>query len=431
MLYNFRKFLVATVLVVTCSQHLTGQVIFSDWFENKALRIDYFLAGNSNNQQLFLDELKEEPYWSGSHSVTIDTLNLGSYRVDVYDRETQKHIYSKGFCTLFQEWQTVSEAQYVNKSFEQVTRIPYPKKNVRIEFSARQKNGEFAKLYEFEVDPTSMFIDRHQPQKYNTTQIVNNGSYTSKLDIAFIAEGYTAEQMDKFVSDVIRLKDYLFSQKPFSSLTNQINIWAIESPSQHSGPTNPGEQIWNSTAVNSSFYTFGIDRYLTTTKFKRVMDIAANAPADIVYVLVNTNQYGGGGIYNHYNVCTSDHALANEVFIHELGHGLAGLADEYYTSDVAYQDFYPTSVEPWEPNITTLVNFSSKWEDMIEPSTPVPTPANANYESTIGVFEGGGYVSKGIYRPYIDCRMKSNSAPGFCPVCEKAIERVVWLYATD
>jgi hypothetical protein len=270
-----------------------------------------------------------------------------------------------------------------------------------------------------------MFINKHEIETYKTTQILKNGNYNSKLDIAFIAEGYLPEQMGKFIEDVKKFTDYLFSHEPFRNLKPNINIWAIESPSKHSGPTNPGKQIWNTTAVQSSFYTFGIDRYLTTTKFKRVMDIAANAPADIVYVIVNTKEYGGGGIYNHYNVCTSNHALSNEVFIHELGHGLAGLGDEYYDSEVAYQDFYSSTVEPWEPNITTLVNFSSKWQDMLNTKTPIPTPSTKENSTIIGVYEGGGYASKGVFRPYIDCRMKSNSAPGFCPVCKRSIERVI------
>ncbi|HCY00184.1 MAG TPA: peptidase M64 [Bacteroidales bacterium] len=422
------KISLAIFFLLFASLFTAAQIQFEDWFENKTLRIDYFLSGNEANQHIFLDELKAEPYWSGPLNKTIDTLNLGSYKVDVWDIETKKLLYSKGFCTLFQEWQTVHEASYLDKSFEQVTRIPFPKHKVLVRFSYRDKSGKFEKLFEFDVDPSDMNIHKHDVEKYKTTQIVNNGNYSNKLDIAFIAEGYLPEQMDKFIGDVKRFTGYLFSQEPFSGLKTNINIWAIESPSKHTGPTNPGKQIWNTTAVQSSFYTFGIDRYLTTTKFKRVMDIAANAPADIIYVIVNTKEYGGGGIYNHYNVCTSNHAFSNEVFIHELGHGLAGLGDEYYDSDVAYQDFYPFDVEPWEPNITSLVNFSMKWQDMVLPKTLIPTPVTAENSTTIGVYEGAGYTSKRVYRPYIDCRMKSNSAPSFCPVCKRSIERVVYSF---
>ena len=423
-----------TLLLVTAaiffagSQKVEAQIDFNKWFTNKALRIDYFLAGNSSTQNFFLDELKVEPYWSGSHTHTIDTLNLGAYMVEVRDKGTQKLLYTKGFCTLFQEWQTVEEAKTIPRAFEQVTRIPYPKREVVVTLKKRERSGIFTALFTLNIDPNSIYITQKQPNKHPVTKIQHNGNHNKKLDITFIAEGYTRDQMDKFRADVKKLSDYLFSQSPFSKHKNNINIWAIESPSEAEGPTNPGKDIWNKTAVGSSFFTFGIDRYLTTTKFKMVMNAAASAPCDIVYVLVNTNEYGGGGIYNHYNVATSDHALTNEVFIHELGHGLAGLADEYYTSDVAYQDFYDTSVEPWEPNITTRVNFKAKWANMVKESTPIPTPAEKRYSKTVGVYEGGGYMSKGIYRPYINCRMHGNDAEGFCPVCQKAISGVILTY---
>jgi hypothetical protein len=421
--------LVLLLLLATTSLAAGSQVVFNDWFENKGLRIDYYLAGNSSSQSIFLDELKAEPFWSGSFSNTIDKLNFGTHQVEVSDKQTGTIIYSFGFCTLFQEWQTVNEAKQVSKAFEQVTRIPFPKKPVIIKFKHRNKNGKFEDLYQLDIDPSSIYINKTEGVKYPTSQIVNNGNPNEKLDIVFIAEGYTASQMEKFRADVTKLSKYLFSNSPFDKLQSDINIWAVESPSANEGPTNPGKAIWNTTPAGTSFYTFGIDRYLTTTKFKRVMDVAANAPGDIVYILVNTKAYGGGGIYNHYNVATSDHRLTNEVFIHELGHGLAGLGDEYYTSDVAYEEFYPLNVEPWEPNLTTLVNFGSKWADLLDKSTIIPTPSTDANKNLVGVYEGGGYSAKGVYRPQIDCRMKSNEAKGFCPVCQRAISRVVKTYS--
>ena len=420
--------LVTVLIILVGSLSALAQIDFDKWFTDKALRIDYFLAGNSNTEGFFLDELKMESYWSGSHTHTIDTLNLGSYRVEVRDQSTQELLYTKGFCTLFQEWQTIEEAKTISRAFEQVTRIPFPKNKVTVTFKSRERSGLFVNLISLNIDPNSIFINHSQPTKHPVSQILNNGNHSDKLDIAFVAEGYTADQMEKFRNDVKKLTEYLFAQEPYNKHKNNINIWAIESPSEVEGPTNPGKNIWNKTAVGSSFYTFGIDRYLTTTKFKMVMDAAASAPTDLVYVLVNTNKYGGGGIYNHYNVTSSDHPLTNKVFIHELGHGLAGLGDEYYTSDVAYEEFYPLNVEPWEPNITTLVNFKAKWADMVNESTPIPTPAEKDYSKTVGVYEGGGYMSKGIYRPFIDCRMQSNEAEGFCPVCQRAISKVIATY---
>ncbi|NVO09445.1 MAG: peptidase [Bacteroidales bacterium] len=422
------KKILYTALLLVYSTLSFSQVVFDEWFLPKALRIDYFLAGDSQKQNIFLDGLKEEPYWSGSPNSLIDPFNYGSYRVEVKDKETKKLIYTRGFCTLFQEWQTTDEAKVNAKAFEQVTRIPYPKKQVNVEFKARQKDGVFTSLYNFDIDPASIFISREDVVKYPVEQIVNNGKTEQMLDITFIAEGYTQAQMKSFKEDVKRMYDYIITQEPFIRYKDKVNVWAVESPSEQSGPVNPGKNIWHRTPAGTSFYTFGTDRYLTTLKFKSVMDIAANAPGDIVYILVNSTEYGGGGVYNHYNVSTAGHPLSNKVFIHEFGHGLAGLADEYYSSEVAYSEFYPLGVEPWEPNITTLVNFDSKWKSMIESGTPIPTPADDSFKTKIGVFEGGGYVSKGVYRPAFNCRMKSNQATGFCPVCVKAIENAIKYY---
>lgn len=406
-----------------------AQDAFEKWFENKALRIDYYLAGNNNSQAFFLKGLSSEPFWSGSHTQTTADLNQGSHKVEVKDKESNTLIYSYGFCTLFQEWQTIDEATIINRAFEQVTRIPYPKGDVVVIFYHRNRQtGTFEPLYQLEINPGDISIGQNQWATHPLTAIVDNGNSNEKLDITFIAEGYTYSQMGKFRADVKKLSNYLFAQEPFKKFVNDINVWAVESPSDSSGPTNPRGNVWNRTAINSTFNTFGIDRYLTSVSCHQIMDIAANAPGDLVYILVNTSAYGGGGIYNHYNVATSDNPLSEIVFIHELGHGLAGLGDEYYTSDVAYQDYYPLHVEPWEPNITTLVDFPSKWVDMVNSTTPVPTPSTKKFEKIVGVYEGGGYMSKGVYRPYIDCRMKSNEANGFCPVCQRAISRVIETY---
>jgi hypothetical protein len=196
-------------------------------------------------------------------------------------------------------------------------------------------------------------------------------------------------------------------------------------PSEDAGADIPGAGIWKNTLVNSSFYTFDSERYLTTLDFWKVKDIAALAPYDQIYILVNTEKYGGGGIYNHYNLTSTGNQHSSTVFIHEFGHGFAGLGDEYYTSDVSYTDFYSPEIEPWEPNLTTLVNFSEKWENLLIPGTPVPTPESPEYINTTGVFEGGGYVAKGVYRPAVNCRMKSNNSEHFCQVCEKTIEQMI------
>jgi len=425
---NTVRVLFIALLFINGASHCFAQSAFSKWFEYKALRIDYYLAGNANSEHFYLDDLREEPFWSGSPNSLIDNLDFGTHRVLVTDAQSGALIYSQGFCTLFQEWQTTAEAKILERAFEQVTRIPYPKQKVLVSFQTGGRDGKFTELHRLEIDPASIFINRRASKPIPNYKIVDNGHYCQKLDIAFIAEGYSNKQMDKFTGDVKRLADFLLSQPPFDEMAESINIWAVASESDGEGPSNPGTGCWNTTATQSEFYTFGIDRYLTTTRYHRVMDIAANVPADLVYILVNTGEYGGGGIYNHFCMATSDHKLSHTVFIHELGHGLAGLGDEYYTSDVAYEDFYPLDVEPWEPNLTTLVDFQSKWADMVDKETPIPTPDIRKYANSVGVFEVGGYMHKGIYRPYVDCRMHSNNASTFCPVCRRAISRVIATY---
>jgi hypothetical protein len=234
--------------------------------------------------------------------------------------------------------------------------------------------------------------------------------------------------MGKFREDVKKMADILFAEAPYSDYKDKFNVWAVESISQDSGTDIPGEKIYANTAVNSSFYTFGLDRYLTTQDIKAVNDFAAAVPHDNIIVLINSAKYGGGGVYNYYSGSTTDNPLSPKVFIHEFGHGFAGLADEYYSSTVAYDGFYPLNVEPWEPNITTMVNFESKWKKIITRDTPVPTPPEEKYSNVVGLFEGGGYSAKGIFRPELDCRMKSNGQKGYCSVCRNAIKKMIEYY---
>lgn len=422
------KYRAFTLLMLLASLRLFAQSDIAKPAAQQALRIDLAFAGDYKETNVYLDNLSVEPYWSGSPNSNIDKLDFGVFRISVADKESGVEIYSNGFCSLFQEWQTTAEAKQLKRYFEQVVRVPMPSKPVHLSLTQRMFDGSVVEIFSLDIDPASMFISKEKPTAFPVSQIVNGGDHRHCLDIAFIAEGYTANQMDKFRADVKSMADYLFTQAPFNRYASKINVWAIESPSEGEGADNPGTGYWNRTPVGSSLYTFGIDRYLTTTRHKQVMDVAANAPADVVYVLVNTPVYGGGGIYNHYNVSTSDHPLSKLVFIHELGHGLAGLGDEYFDSSVAYEGYYNLSVEPWEPNLTTMVNFAAKWKDMIPSNIPVPTPPSAEYQSVVGVFEGGGYVSKGVYRPAYDCRMRTNNAQGFCPVCQRAIERVIETY---
>jgi len=407
---------------------LMAQEGFDKYFTNKVLRFDYMLAGNSKETVVYPVGLKEEPFFGGSKTHLTDPFNYGNFKYEVLDAEENVLIYSRGFCTLYQEWQTTAEAKSMERSFYEVATMPFPKNKVRFILSKRQRDGSFAKLYETEIDPDNYFIRKEKPLNTSFTKIYYAGDPATNVDLAFIAEGYKDDEMVKFREDVTRMADILFSEPPFKKYRNKFNIWAVEAVSTDSGTDIPGERTYVNTALNTSFYTFGLDRYLTTQDMKSVNDYAAVVPHDNIIVLINSDKYGGGGVYNYYSGTTVDNSLTKHVFIHEFGHGFAGLADEYYSSSVAYEEFYPLDIEPWEPNITTMVNFDSKWKNMISDKTPIPTPAVDENKDITGLFEGGGYSSKGIFRPEMECTMKSSTPKGFCCVCSKTMKAMIEFY---
>ena len=417
-----------SIALISLSFLANAQNNFDKYFYDKVLRFDFMFAGNAEKTLVYPVGMKEEPFWAGSMQNLIDPFNYGNFRYELYDSTGNTLIYSRGFCTLFQEWQTTAEAKTINRSFYEVATMPFPRNSVRFVLNIRGRNGSFSKLYETYINPADYFIRKEKVRDAAVSRINEAGDPHKCVDFAFIAEGYKADEMQKFRDDVKKMTGILFNEAPFSDYRDRINIWAVEAVSEDSGTDIPGEKIYENTAVNSSFYTFNLDRYLTTQDIKTVNDFAAEVPHDHIIVLINSPRYGGGGVYNYYTGTTVDHALSPKVFIHELGHGFAGLADEYYSSEVAYDNFYPLNVEPWEPNITTMVNFDSKWKKMILKDTPVPTPSEKKYNNVTGLFEGGGYSAKGIFRPEMDCRMKSNSDKGYCTVCKEAVKKMIEFY---
>lgn len=406
-----------------------SQVDYNRYFKSKSLRFDFLLGGNNKEVKVYPEQIKQEPFWAGSKTNLLDPFDFGTYRFRVFDLKSDSLLFSKGFSTLFQEWQTTAEAKEIDKTFYQAVIFPFPKREIRLEIDARQWEGNFKTIYETEIDPKNYFILSEIPTPFKSVDILKNGNPENKVDLVILAEGYTISEMDKFVEDANRVSQYLFDEEPFKSEKEKFNIKAVFTPSQESGTDIPGENVYKNTHFNSTFYTFDLPRYLTTSDMEKIYDAAAIIPYDHIYILVNTERYGGGGFYNFVSVCSSDNQLTKEVFVHEFGHGFAGLGDEYYSSSVAYEDFYNLEVEPWEPNLTTLTDFDSKWKGMVADSVSIPTPRKAKFNNTVGVYEGGGYLSKGIFSPFMDCRMKSNTANGFCPVCEEAIKKVIQFYS--
>ena len=408
---------------------LQAQVDYAEYFEPKSLRIDFALSGDIHEQRASLQQIREEPLWGGPVKNLIDPFDYGGYYVKIYDIQTNVLLYTRGFNTLFEEWRTTDQATKEVQSWTNSISIPYPKKPVLFELMARERSdNQFHSLWKMEIDPKSIFIDRSPLKNLKTERLQYNGDPAGKVDLVFLAEGYTAAEMDKFNEDARRFMEELFCTTPFSSHRDDFNVWAVQVISEDSGTDKSGEGIFMNTALNSGFYTFGLNRYLTTPDMKSIRDAVWNVPCDAIFILVNSSTYGGGGMYNFYAIGTVDNARTLSVFVHEFGHSFAGLADEYFNSEVAYNDFYNLDVEPWEPNITTLVNFEAKWKNLIQPGAPLPTPVDGEFADKLGVFEGGGYMAKGIYRPMNHCTMR-DQAP-FCPVCEASILRMIY-YLTD
>ncbi len=405
-----------------------AQDSYYHFFNDSALQVDYLLGGTDSVTEVFVEQMKKEPYYSGARINLIDTKDYGTFRYQAFDEESGKLIFSKGFCPLFQEWQTTDEAKSMRRSFYQAALLPFPKKAIRLTVDRKNWDGTYKRLISVKINPNDYFILNEKVAGYEYKEVLKSGAPEHKVDLVFLPEGYTKDEMGKFMNDVSRMMQILFAAKPFDRHKSDFNIYAVMVPSVESGTDIPGEHIYRNTAFNSTFYTFDTPRYLTTTDMKDIYDAAAVVPYDQIYVLVNSKRYGGGGFYNFLTVSTVDNEKTPQVLVHEFGHAFAGLADEYYSSSVAYENYYNLKIEPWEPNITTLVDFGSKWKDMLEPGTPVPTPRENQYKGTLGVFEGGGYLDKGIYSPEMDCRMKSNEASGFCPVCQRAIERAIDWY---
>lgn len=428
-MFNNESFLAFFIIIFSLLfSNLFSQIKFSDYFEDKALRIDYYHGGNYNSEFFIIDELIEEEFWAGNKNNLINPFDYGKYQILVKDKKENLVLYSYNYSTLFSEWQTIKEAKDIQRIFHETVLIPYPKKPVKVEFYSRDSLNNFILKFELDINPDDPYIVKERKNKYPTIPILNNGNPENKVDIVFIPEGYTKIDSSKLVEDAFRFAEYLFNSSPFKENKDNFNINLVVAYSEESETDIPAENIWNNTLLNSRFYTFYLDRYLMTSDNKTLRNVASNSPYDQIYILVNTDQYGGGAIYNHYAVCISDNKFSEYVFIHEFGHSFAFLADEYYSSEVAYENFYRYDIEPLEPNITNLINFDSKWKSMIDKQTPIPTPNSKNYINTVGVFEGGGYSSKGIYRPQFDCTMKSISVDNFCKVCKSAITKMINYY---
>jgi hypothetical protein len=402
---------------------------FDKYFINKTLRLDYTFSGDHQQQTVYLDQLNQLPQWAGRRHNLSQLHWRGNGQIKVTDVESKECIYMEAFSTLFQEWITIPEAENIKKSFENSFLIPFPKTRVQIEVSLRDRKGNYNTAITHIVDPQDILIKKKGLKNIPAYSVIHQGGQVGgSINVAILAEGYTAAEMDKFRNHAKITCEAIFSHSPFSNLKDKFNFYAIETISEDSGVSVPRGNDWKQTAFSSHFDTFYSDRYLTTSHVKDMHDAIAGIPYAHIIILANTDVYGGGGIFNSYTLTTIGHPDFRPVVVHEFGHSFAGLADEYYYESDVLDNTYTHDVEPWEPNITTLIDFDSKWKSLLAPNTPVPTDIQQASKYSIGVFEGAGYSSKGIYRPAVDCRMKTNFCKDFCPACQQAIEQLVKFY---
>ena len=464
--------------------HLYSQTSnqFNKFFLDKTMRLDYYHTGVKDQEIISLDAVYEEPacaildkqLWAGSKINLIDTLNFGKYMVKLFDAKTNQLIYSRGYCSLFGEWQTTDEAaKGIYRTFHESVLFPYPQKKVQVVLYNRDKQNYFYEIFSTIIEPESRFVNREKHnENVKVKKVLENGDPAKKVDLLILGDGYTKKELKKFRQQVDHFVKLFFSEQPYKTRKNDFNVWAIEMPSIDSGIDEPRKNIWRNTAFGCSYNSFDSPRYILTFKNKEIRNIAAAAPYDQIYFLVNSDRYGGGGIFNLFSTCYSHDTgeysswWPDYVFVHEFGHAFGGLGDEYYSSSVAYEDFYPQGVDPWEPNVGIIKNGRIKWENLMEKNIPIPTPwEKAKYDSLsaarykvdksspdyreikhrigremeellktqqywgkIGVFQGSGYASEGLYRPYLNCRMFSKSLVGYCPVCRAAIEKMIDFY---
>lgn len=402
---------------------------FADYFLNKTLRIDYIFTGNAKQQAVYLEELSQLPTWAGRQHHLSELPLEGNGQIIVKDLSTKECIYKTSFSSLFHEWLSTDEAKETAKGFENTFLMPYPKQPVEVELVLFTPRKEVMARFTHIIRPDDILIRQRgeshiTPHKY----LLKSGSENECIDVAILAEGYTDEEMEVFYMDAQAACESIFAHEPFQTMKGKFNIVAVASPSIDSGVSVPRENQWKQTAVHSHFDTFYSDRYLTTSRVKSIHNALAGIPYEHIIILANTDVYGGGGIYNSYTLTTAHHPLFKPVVVHEFGHSFGGLADEYFYDDDVMTDTYPLDAEPWEQNISTQVNFATKWEDMLARNTPIPTPESMQKEFPIGVYEGGGYSAKGIFRPAFNCRMRTNEYHEFCPVCQRAIRRMIEFY---
>jgi hypothetical protein len=465
---------------------------FDDYFIDQTMRIDYYHIGDGESEMITLDHVYQYHIWAGSKKNLLDNFNQGRYYIKIYDAASGTLVFSRGFDSYFGEYKTSGEAaEGIKRTYHESALIPYPQNKIIFALERRKRDNQLEEIFRSEIDPANLNIirDAVRDKSVKVIKTVDSGDPHLKVDVVIIGEGYTAAEESKFRSDLKRFTEVLFNPEPYASHKNKFNVYGIFKPSEDSGIDEPNHLSYKNTPLDVTFNSLGSERYILTENNRALRDLAAHAPYDAIYIMVNHDRYGGGGIYNLFCTFTADNNWQEYLFVHEFGHSFAGLADEYYTSAVAYSDFYPRGVEPLEPNVTALLDPENvKWKHLLSKGIKIPTPwekqgydesdlawqkvrrelnnkiaelkragaprveiakleeeynardlqqtvknynylTKSKYRGKVGVFEGAGYSSEGLYRPMLDCIMFSKAPLTFCKVCEEAINRVIQHYA--
>ncbi|HYO99281.1 MAG TPA: IgA Peptidase M64 [Pyrinomonadaceae bacterium] len=444
-------------------------------FAAQTMRLDFYHTGNAAQEMFSVDRIVLEPLaWPGNPQRAIDETNLGKYLFEVRDQASNRLLYSRGFASIYGEWETTDEAKSVNRTFHESLRFPAPAAPVHILLKKRDARNSFREIWTTSIDPQDIFISNAKlAAPARVIEIERNGEPSAKVDLLILGDGYTAAESAKFERDARRLAAILFQTSPFKERRRDFNVWALSPPASESGISRPSTGVQRDSPLGATYDAFGSERYVLTFDNRAFRRAASFAPYDFVEILANNRTYGGGGIFNLYGTVAADSAWAPYVFVHEFGHHFAALADEYYTSAVAYAPA-TERIEPWEPNVTALLDPKKlKWRDLVSADTPLPTPwnkeafeaysldiqkrrrdirsrnrpeqemdalfseelarekemfAREKYAKSVGAFEGANYEAKGFYRPQVDCIMFTRTDT-FCAVCRRAIERVIDMYA--
>jgi hypothetical protein len=439
------------------------------------MRLDYYHTGNAAQEMFSVDRVVIEPLpWPGNPQKNIDETNLGKYLFEVRDRANNRLLYSRGFASIYGEWETTDEAKTANRTFHESLRFPLPPNPVQVILKKRDPNNAFREIWSTIADPKDMFVDSAKIAAPGPLiELQKRGDPAVKVDFLILGDGYTASERGKFEKDARRLLEILFAASPYKERRSDFNVWALCPAAEESGISRPSTGIHKASPLGATYDAFGSERYVLTFENRALRNVAQFAPYEFIEIITNSRTYGGGGIFGLYSTVAADSEQAPYVFVHEFGHHFAGLADEYYTSPVAYTT-PAVRIEPWEPNVTALLDPAAlKWKDLVAPGTPIPTPwqkeeyeshsreygkrraqiraenrpeaemeslfrenrefeikffAKEKYFGKVGAFEGAMYEAKGYYRPEVDCIMFTRSQ-AFCAVCRRAIERVIDLYS--